>query len=55
MRAYRPVLNDPPGFDVSEGLTDEAHARAVEGWSRGFELAPMSAEETRASASRDRA
>ena len=53
MRIYRPVLNDLPGLDVSEGLSDEAYARAVERWSRRYELAPMSDEETRATASRE--
>ena len=50
MRAYRAVLNDLPHLDVAEGMSDEAYARAVERWSRRYELAPMSAEAIRAAA-----
>ena len=50
MRAYRAVLNDLPFLDVSPEMSDEAYARAVERWSRRYELAPMSAEETREAA-----
>ena len=55
MRLYRPVLNDLPNLDVAEAMGDEAYARAVEAWSRRYELAPMSPEETRAAAARGRA